>query len=227
MITEGMRNKIKRVEELKVVNTNKTRYRFDPKTNTLYIPISETDFRGMFSYCYHLKKIDLNVNNEIEAAYSMFSGCDNLSEIIFTKKLNLQKANNLYALFYNCKVLYRLDLSNILFATNLYNIASMFSHCISLKEVNFGDNFYSENIEVINSVFNRCYNLETINWQKCQPFNNLIYMKNAFTDCYSLNSVDLRGVDFGKIEPKYLENAFYGTRAELKVFVNSTFRKFA
>lgn len=223
MIPNDIQEQIQKVKELKVVNTNKTKYKFDSKTNTLYIPISETNFSDIFSNYNKLEKIELCIDNKIGNIEGMFYCCHNLKEILFTKKLNLVKVKDMNTMFSGCISLKKIDLSNIITSDKLKNIKYMFFNCKSLNKINFGDNFYSENIRSISSLFYSCYNLETVTWRNKQPFSSLLYMNDTFSSCRSLKQIDLRGIDFsGTIES---DNTFYNTSPELKVFVNDTFRE--
>lgn len=250
MIPNNIQEQIITVKELKVINTDKKEYKFIDDTKTLYIPISVTDFSCMFQDFNCLEKLELCIDNEIETADYMFFRCFHLSEIKFTKKLNLKKVTNLYSLFSKCTALEEIDLSNIIVGNELYNISCMFysctslktvnfgdnfnsnyilnieflfNGCTSLKTVNFGDNFYSENIVSANGAFNNCDNLENINWRKRQPFSSLKFAYSMFECCKKLKQIDLRGIDFNKIEN--LCNIFLNTNPDLEVLVNRTYVK--
>lgn len=102
MILRSIRLKIKKVEKLKIENTNQTEYKFDSSTSTLYVPISETNFGNVFASCINLREIEFSIDNAIETALFMFYGCINLEYINFTKKLNLINASNLHMMFGGC-----------------------------------------------------------------------------------------------------------------------------
>lgn len=222
MIPENIKLQISDVKELKVANTSRSQYAFDPKINTLYIPISETDFSYIFSR-YHFRKITFCIDNLIEYAESMFNYCYNLNEIIFVKKLNLENVHNLKCMFYGCNSLEKIDLSNMLTSNKLKYLIGMFHECNSLKEVNFGNNFHSENITHASGLFFHCYNLETIHWNDCQSFYSLTCAHNLFNSCKKLKQIDLRGINFNKLEDS--RHMFTNTSSNLKVLVNNTFRE--
>lgn len=223
MITDNMKNKLRGIEYLTVKNTDKTRYRFDFKTNTLYVPISENNFTGMFSNCYCAKEIELCVDNKIEEATGMFNHCFKLTKINFVKKLDLEKVENLSLVFYDCSSIEKIDLSNIITSKKLDSILSMFYNCTSLKEVNFGDNFHSENIIYASGLFYNCQNLEIIICNEHQQFKSLVYAKSMFECCKKLKKIDLRGVDFNKIADS--RRMFHNTNSDLEVLVNRTYVK--
>lgn len=222
MIPEDIKEQIKEVTKLKVVSRDKTEYNFDSVTNTLSVPIYETNFYDMFSCC-DMKEIDLWVDNKIENVTGMFSNCYRLKKVLFTKKLNLENVYYLSGMFYGCGLIEEIDLSNIITSNRLCNINRMFDVCKSLREVNFGDNFHSENIITANGLFNFCYSLENIIWRDCQPFNKLLYFNNAFYNCVTLPYIDLRGVNFNNI--KESSNLFFNTHPDLEVLVNRTYVK--
>lgn len=248
MIPKYIEKQIITEKELKVVNTDKKEYEFNDNTKTLYIPIVETDFSYMFQDFNCLKKIELCIDNEIETADYMFFRCFHLSEIKFTKKLNLKNVTNLYSLFGKCTALEEIDLSNVIVGNELDNISCMFysctslktvnfgdnftsnyirniellfNDCILLKEVKFGDNFYSENIVCANGAFNNCYNLEKIHWKKHQPFCSLKFADNMFKCCKKLKQVDLSGIDFNNTEN--VCDMFLNANPDLEVLVNKTY----
>lgn len=223
MIPNNIREQIYNITNLKVINTNKTKYKFNSKTNTLYVPISETKFNDIFSKYYKLEKIELCIENKIENIEAMFYSCYNLKEVIFTKKLNLEKVKDMNMMFHGCMSLKEVDLSNIITSYKLRVVKYMFFGCEALKKVNFGNNFHSENIMSISSLFYNCYKLETVTWRNKQLFNSLIYMNDTFSSCRNLKQIDLRGVDFNNILE--LDRTFYGTSPDLKVLVNNTFRE--
>lgn len=223
MIPEDIKEKIRKFKKLRVLNTDKTTYKFNTRNKTLYIPISETDFKDMFCECFNLREIELAIDNIIEAAAGMFCECVNLEEIIFTKKLNLIKVETLHLMFCECESLKYIDFRNIITSSNLKSTVDLFYHCYNLRKVDFGDNFHSENIEDASDMFHTCKSLEIINWKSNQPFNNLRYMQEAFNTCNKLAQLDLRGVDFSNILE--LDNIFNDTNPDLKVFVNDTFRE--
>lgn len=222
MIPGNIKNKIKELEKLRVENTNATIYWFEPKTNTLYIPISETDFNSMFSDC-SFQSVDLCIENRIKQAANMFSSCSNLKNIIFTKKLNLSEVNSLYGLFSNCLSLSYFDFKNVILSNKLNCFMYIFNNCVCLCEVNFGNNFPSENIKNMDFAFYKCMSLKKIYWKERQPFDNLESLKAAFIKCNRLKELDLRGVYFNKIKDS--ENAFFATNSNLNVLVNNTFKK--
>lgn len=222
MIPENIKLQISDVKELKVANTSRLQYTFNPKINTLYIPIYETDFSYIFSRC-KFRKIALCIDNLIEYAEGMFNFCYNLNEIIFIKKLNLEKVHNLNCLFYGCNSLENIDLSNTLTSNKLKYLIGMFHECNSLKEVNFGNNFHSENITHASGLFFHCYNLGTIHWNDYQSFYSLTYAHNLFNSCKKLKQIDLRGINFNNLEDS--RHMFTNTSSDLKVLVNTTFKE--
>lgn len=223
MIPNVIRDQIKKIKELKVIHTNKAEYNFNPDTNTLYIPIYETDFNRMFEFLGKLEEISLCLDNKIEKATEMFRACPSLKSVNFIKKLNLAEVYDLSEMFYGCTSLEKIDLSDIVTSNKLKNIMSMFNRCISLKGVNFGDNFHSENIIQAGGLFFHCYNLETIHWKEHQSFDSLTLANSLFNGCKKLNQVDLRGVNFSILDD--VNNMFYNTNPSLKVLVNDTFRE--
>lgn len=64
MITKNMQDKIRFLRRLRVENTDKTRYRFDSNTSTLYIPTIETNFSKMFQDCTKLETIMFSINSD-------------------------------------------------------------------------------------------------------------------------------------------------------------------
>lgn len=222
MIPNDIQEQIQKVKELKVVNTNKTKYKFDSKTNTLYIPISETNFSNMFSGC-SFQSVDLDIDNHIKHASYMFSDCIYLKNIVFTKKLNLSEVNSLCGLFSHCFCLRHFDFKDFILSNKLECLTYIFYGCACLYEVNFGNNFPSENIKNMDFAFYDCMGLKKIYWGERQPFNNLECMNAAFIKCNKLKELDLRGVDFNELTES--ENAFLVTSDDLKVFVNNTFRE--
>lgn len=220
MIPNDIKEKIKYIEELRVENTDKTNYRFDYKTNTLYIPITETDFSYMFSD-YNFRKINFCIDNLIEKVEGMFNYCRNLDEIIFTKKLNLSNSTSLNGLFNSCMFLKYFNFKDIITSKKLEKVQHLFSECERLREVTFGDNFYTDNIRSIKCMFYRCKSLEKINSTENKSFENLKYMQGAFMFCENLSRVDLRSVNFNNI--KNLHGVFIGTSPNLEILVNSTF----
>lgn len=222
MIPDNIKNAIGDVEKLRVENTSETIYWFEPKTSTLYVPVTETNFNSMFSFC-KFKSVDLCIDNHVKYDSDMFSCCYNLKEIIFTKKLNLSEANSLYGLFSNCVSLEYFDFKDIILSNKLECLTYIFYDCHSLKEVNFGDNFPSENITSIDFAFYKCMSLNTIYWAGHQAFKNLNCIDSAFFNCERLKQIDLRGADFSNILE--LNSVFNGTNPDLKVFVNDTFRE--
>lgn len=224
MIPKDIKKQINKVKNLKLVNTNKQEYRFDSKTNILYIPISETDFRGMLSFLTFLETIDFCVDNEVYLVNTLCYQCTHLKDIKFSKKLNLKKVSDLSAIFCECCSLEEIDLSNILTSNHLQNINRIFLSCITLKEINFGDNFHTANVVSANEAFSYCYNLKNIIWKDYQPFSSLHYMNSAFVNCKNLIQIDFRGLDFNKL--KETKNIFYNANKDLKVIVNNTFREY-
>lgn len=222
MIPRDIKEQIKKVTNLKVVNTSDNKYRFEPKTDTLYTPISETDFSNMFSGCY-FQSVDLDIENHIKHASYMFSDCIYLKNIVFTKKLNLSEVNSLCGLFSHCFLLRHFDFKDFILSNKLECLMYIFNECICLYTVNFGNNFPSENIKNMDFAFYDCIGLKKIYWGERQPFNSLKCMNFTFIKCNKLKELDLRGVDFNKLTES--ENAFLVTSDDLKVLVNDTFRE--
>lgn len=222
MIPRVIKEQIETVNELRVVNTDKTMYRFDSATNTLYIPISETDFSEIFSHC-SFKKLELCIDNKIEKVIGMFYKCTDLNKITFTKKLNLYNVTSLDYMFCKCTSLVYFDFKDIIISKKLKNVSDLFSNCECLREVNFRNNFHTEDIENINYIFYNCKNLKEIIWEEYYPFNNLKFMTCSFMNCKSLKRIDLRRIDFNRVTN--LKGAFSNTESKLEVLVNNTFRE--
>lgn len=222
MIPEKIMGQVATTRKLRLTNIyNTTEYRFDYNSNTLYIPITETNFFGMFKFLDRIEQIELSLDNYIEKADSMFYSCEALKRIIFTKPLDLRGASNLFGLFLNCKSLAYIDLSNIITSNLLNDISNMFCSCSSLKEVNFGNNFHSENIINMDNLFHNCINLEKINWTDLHQFTSVLCMANTFSNCKRLMQLDLRSFYFDHI--KDTTNMFSNTNPNLEVLVNNSF----
>lgn len=223
MIPKNIKEQIKKVTNLKVVNTDKIEYSFDSSTDTLYVPIAEYYFKSIFANCDSLEKIELYIDNKIETVEGMFQNCYELKEIIFTKELNLKNVESLYEMFCDCTSLEEIDLSNIITSNKLSSIVAMFYNCSALKEVNFGDNFNTEN--VINSVyvFGNCVSLQNLHWKYGQQFNKVKFIDGMFHCCTKLKQIDLSGINFNEIET--LSGIFHGTSSNLEVLVNNTFKE--
>lgn len=223
MIPEKIIGQITTTRELRVTNIyNTTEYKFDCNSNTLYIPVTETNFFGAFKFLDRLEQIELSLDNYIENADSMFYYCESLNRIIFTKPLDLRGTSNLFGLFLHCKSLDYIDLSNIITSNLLSTISNMFCNCLSLREVNFGNSFSSENVVNLDNLFLNCVNLEKINWSELHPFTSIHLMKNTFSNCKKLKQLDLRGFYFNNI--KDTNCMFSHTNPNLEVYVNNTFR---
>lgn len=222
MIPTILEPHIRKVEQLKVVSSIENKdYSFDPDLRILYIPASETDFSGMFTNYYNLKRITIAVDNKIETSAHMFLGCINLKEIIFKKKLNLARVKSLSAMFSICRALEKINLSNVITSDKLQNISNIFYNCYALKEINFGEDFHSENILKSVSAFNDCPNLKHIYWRSHQPFSSVEYTHKMFKNCKNLKQIDLRGMNFKNVVDSY--NMFDSTATSLEVLVNNTF----
>ena len=212
---------LRKKKKLILKNTSAEVYKFDFKTNTLYIPLSETHFARKFEYFNNLEEIEFSIYNKIADGCAMFYKCHNLKKVIFTKKLDLKRVRNLSYLWYECSSLVEIDLSNVVTSGELCDLECAFEKCTSLKTVYFGFNFHSENVKNINALFLGCRNLETINWKAEQPFNNLRYTAHAFNGNKKLKYLDLRGMNFSNVE--IMSQMFCSTSPELKVLVNNTF----
>lgn len=197
MIPEELRNTIKQVKKLRVKNSVDDNYRFDCKTNTLFIPVYEKNFAKQFKDFRNLEGIELNIYNEIKDAHAMFYQCINLKKVKFAAKLNLEYTYDLSYLFYNCSSLIEIDLSNIITGDSPLYLDNMFCNCRGLREVNFGDNFRNKN------VYSASY---------------------LFYGCKRLKQLDLRVMDFTNTERSYY--MFDCTNPDLEVLVNGTFKKF-
>ena len=114
--------------------------------------------------------ITLRYDSPIPSCNSMFSECENITEI---------------------------DLSNF-DTTNVTDMAKMFNNCKNLVEINF-ENINTSKVENMNALFQDCQNLKTLNLSMfdTSQVTNMVYM---FNRCSNLQYLDISNFDTSKIE---------------------------
>ena len=132
-----------------------------------------TTFENMFENCRSLKQLDLSNFNTSKATSfgSMFAECWELEELDISN-FNTANVTSFYSMFANCKKLTKLDLS----------------HFNTTKANNMGFMF----------MFSGCENLEELD---ISSFTSQITanLSGMFASCKKLVSLDLSGLDFGKV----------------------------
>ena len=97
----------------------------------------------------NINNITLQFNDNLNSAYRMFSGCNNIIEIDFSE-FDTTKLENMEYMFDGCLSLYSLDLSKFNIS-NVENINSLFSGCEKLEYINL-NNIY-KNINSLEYIF--------------------------------------------------------------------------
>lgn len=105
---------------------------------------SQSDFNYLFSSCYSLKSVNIDMSNATSLD-STFSYCDSLEKIYGFNSANVTNFNNC---FFRCSSLGMTPSINF---TNAANLTNIFNYCYNLREVNMVQNTLTKNI-VINGM---------------------------------------------------------------------------
>ena len=129
--------------------------------------------------------------NELSSLNSMFSGCDNITEIDLTSFDSSNVVSTSF-MFYNCLSLTKIDFSNF-DTSNILEMNSMFQNCISLTNLDLS-NFATTQVAHMNSMFKGCSSLISLDFTSLSlsqgPFIN-----NLFGGCSKLKYINLKNAD--------------------------------
>ena len=141
--------------------------------------------KELFSFCEDIKSIKFTKFNrgDITNMNSLFSNCTSLAEIDF-EQFKTNNVTDMSYMFYNCSNLTSIDLSKFK-TTNVTNMNNMFSWCNNLIELDL-KNFNTENVINMGEMFSCCNSLQNIDISNFN-FNKVNNMYFMFSGCESLN----------------------------------------
>ena len=141
--------------------------------------------KELFSFCEYIKTIKFTKFNrgDITDMNSLFSNCTSLTEIDF-EQFKTNNVTDMSYMFYNCSNLTSIDLSKFK-TTNVTNMNNMFSWCNNLIELDL-KNFNTENVINMGEMFSCCNSLQNIDISNFN-FNKVNNMYFMFSGCESLN----------------------------------------
>lgn len=164
-----------------------------------------TDLSGMFTSCFALESVkftSMPTPGVLTAVNcnSMFSGCNNLQNVIFPNTCNGNANYNMSNGFLNCERLVAITFpSNF----NPNTITNLFNGCIILNKVVFQSGM--SRCTDMGALFNNCKNLKTITMPSSVAAAG-VSMVNTFNGCVSLDTITIpSGYLFTS-----LSNTFYG-----------------
>jgi len=164
------------------------------KNIKIIIEFEIKSLKELFSYCECIKSIKFTKfhRGDIKNMNSLFSNCISLEEINF-EQFKTKNVEDMSYMFYNCPNLEKIDLSKFI-TTNVLNMNSMFSWCNNITELDL-QNFNTENTVNMREMFSCCSSLKNIDISNFtfNKVDNLYYM---FSGCESLNYSD----DFSNME---------------------------
>ena len=174
------------------------------------------DMERIFFECKNIKSLDLTNfdTKNVRVMKQMFSGCEDLEKIVFSKAFDTHNVIDMEGMFSGCKKLKDLDISffsteNVIhmddmfsrchclqsldfknFTTNnLISMKFMLSDCISLKEIML--NFDTSNVYNMKGLFSGCQNLTEIKFGELFTLKSVIDMEMMFSDCIRLKTLEL------------------------------------
>lgn len=157
------------------------------------MPIS-ADTSYTSTLCYLIDFGDNDMSN-YTTMYRMFYGCSALRHIDCST-WNTSSVTSMASMFDKCYLLQDIDVSGW-DTTNVTAISAMFQSCESLTSLDLR-NWNTSKITSLNNTFNGCRNLRTLRLEGC--FSNVNNITNAFAGCSALTYLDLRSLDWSKIQ---------------------------
>ena len=141
--------------------------------------------KELFSFCECIKSIKFTKFNrgDIIDMNSLFSNCMSLTEIDF-EQFKTKNVTDMSYMFYNCNNLTNIDLSKFI-TTNVTNMNNMFSWCNQIIELDL-KYFNTEKVIDMGQMFSCCSSLKNIDISNFN-FNNVNNMYYMFSGCESLN----------------------------------------
>ena len=142
--------------------------------------------RNYVKYNESIKEIKIIIEMEIKSLNGLFSDCECVDIIKFTK-FERKDITDIKSLFDNCRGLSEVDLKN--FKTkNVNDMSYMFYNCSSLENIDLSS-FTTENVTNMNSMFSCCYLLQEVDISSFN-FNNVNNLSYMFSGCESLMNIE-------------------------------------
>ena len=168
-----------------------------------------------------VKKIKIIIYNKVKSFSQLFSSCECIKTINFTK---FYRGNiyNMSFIFYECSSLEEIKLTSFN-SSNVKDMSGMFSKCSSLKEINLSNlktnnvismygmfygcskldeldlsNFDTSKVQDMGGMFYGCASLKKINFSSFDT-SNVTSMKNMFSWCIPLKDIDLSKFNTAKV----------------------------
>ena len=220
------------ITEGKKTTLDSINYQFKEEGNqTVYFQFKDSYYNnpGLFSNIRHIKSAVFSNFDEYHMHFSlssMFSGCQNLTSVDFSKLAyiyssnmeyifngcinltyvnlkNLKASQDIAFMFNDCKSLTSIDLSQFDVSGGEF-LSNMFKNCTSLQSVNL-KGFKLDKASTIESIFYNCYSLKYLDLSSFKP-SKLYNINSAFYNCSSLTSINF--LDFFS-DLEYMRSLFF------------------
>jgi len=153
-------------------------------TQTVHV----SNMAHMFWHCKAVKKLDLSKwkADNCTAMNSMFSGCENLTNLSFNSEFNFNtsKVTNMSYMFYNCKSLTSIPVTS-LNTQSVTDMSHMFEECQAWA-ASFGEyspwNWETGNVTTMERMFYDCKKISSLNLSKWNT-ENVTTMYRMFYGC--------------------------------------------
>ena len=177
-------------------------------TNIIILKFSSrvTTCYSMFQGCNLITEIDLTDfdSSQVQDIDYMFYGCTSLKTIKFGN-FQTSKVNYMRNVFENCEQLETLDLSSF-DSSQVFDFHRMFFGCKSLKYLDLS-NFITSSCECMREMFEECNSLTSINFSGFDT-SKVTLMYDMFYNCKNLVSLDLSSFDTSSLTNA--NHMFYG-----------------
>ena len=193
---------------------NYVKYNESIKEIKIIIEMEIKSLNGLFSdcECVDIIKFTKFERKDITDIKSLFDNCRGLSEVDL-KNFKTKNVNDMSYMFYNCSSLENIDLSS--FTTeNVTNMNSMFSWCGNLTKIDL-KNFNTKNVNDMQEMFYCCGSLKELDIS-CFNFNNVTNLSYMFSGCESLIDLEIPLNEFNFKDNINIRGMFLDCNDELK-----------
>ena len=128
---------------------------------------------------------------------SMFVGCENLKDVIFSKDIDTSSLMEMTSMFEGCTHLQSLDLSSFN-TVNVKYMDGMFKNCIELTSLNL-TNFKTPKLTKIKEMFSGCQSLRNLEIPNIET-SSINDMDSLFCNCLKLTSLDITNFNTQKVK---------------------------
>ena len=156
------------------------------------------DKQDRIEYKYNFNQtinfVELILDDNLNNCECMFAGCNEITEINFSK-FNTSQITNMYCMFLKCTSLTSLDLSNFN-TSQVISMNGLFAFCLSLTSLDLS-NFNTSQVRDMAGMFFECNSLTSLNLYNFD-FSKIYSMNMMFSGCNYLEYINLYNLDIDR-----------------------------